>query len=204
MLPSTINTSSYVIEKYSRSNPSHVSAPTQSQGLTTASGQPEWEHFAHPNMSLTLDVKKSMDNTYESVRLRIIWYNMNKGRDGTLAEVIMVRTTKTHICAFLTQRALQEDLDLLSFSNLDCHGPPLKAVYRGPVVGIRYLSPLTVPAISPNVRMTWLDLIRHNDCMLRNTGSSPSLTAVFRSTSLTCRMLRSSSMPSGQCAHVRR
>lgn len=98
MLPSTINTGSYVIEKYSRSNPSHVSAPTQSQGFTT--GQPEWEHFAHPNMSLTLDVKKSMDNTYESVRLRIIWNNMNKGRDGTLGEAIMVRTTKPHICAF--------------------------------------------------------------------------------------------------------
>ena len=92
MLPSTINTGSYIIEKYSRSNPLHVSAPTQSQGLTT--GQPEWEHFAHPSMSLTLDVKKSMDNTYESVRLRIIWNNMNKGRDGTLGEVIMVRTTK--------------------------------------------------------------------------------------------------------------
>jgi hypothetical protein len=165
MLPSTINTGSYVIEKYSRSNPSHVSAPTQSQGLTT--GQPEWEHFAHPNMSLTLDVKKSMDNTYESVRLRIIWNNMNKGRDGTRGEVIMVRTTKAHICAFSTQRVLQEDLDLLSFSNLDsqghsAHGPPLKAVYRGPVVGIRYLSPLTVPATSPNVRMTWLDLSCRN------------------------------------------
>ena len=92
MLPSTINTGSYIIEKYSRSNPSHVSAPTQSQGLTTM--QSEWEHFAHPNMSLTLDVKKSMDNTYESVRLRIIWNNMNKGRDGTLGEAIMVRTTR--------------------------------------------------------------------------------------------------------------
>jgi hypothetical protein len=207
MLPSTINTGSYVIEKYSRSNPSNVSAPTQSQGLTT--GQSEWEHFAHPNMSLTLDVKKSMDNTYESVRLRIIWNNMNKGRDGTRGEVIMVRTSKAHICAFSTQRVLQEDLDLLSFSNLDsqghsAHGPPLKAVYRGPVVGIRYLSPLTVPATSPNVRMTWLDLSCHNCCILTNNGSSPSPTAVFRPTSLTCRMLRSSSMPSGQCAHVRR
>jgi hypothetical protein len=52
---------------------------------------------------------------------------------------------------------MQEDLDLLSFSNQDhsAHGPPLKAVYRVPVVGIRYLSPLTMPATSPNVRMTW-------------------------------------------------
>jgi hypothetical protein len=104
MLPSTINTGSYIIEKYSRSNPSHLSAQTQSQGLTT--GQQEWEHFAHPNMSLTLDVKKSMDNTYESVRLRIIWNNMNKGRDGTLGEAIMVRTTKAHICASLTQKSI--------------------------------------------------------------------------------------------------
>jgi hypothetical protein len=104
MLPSTINTGSYVIETYSRSNPSHVSAPTQSQGLTT--GQPEWEHFAHPNMSLTLDVKKSMGNTYESVRLRIIWNNMNKGRDGTLGEVIMVRTTKAHICIFFDSESI--------------------------------------------------------------------------------------------------
>jgi hypothetical protein len=87
MLPSTINTGSYVIEKYSRSNPSHASAPTQSQGLNT--GQPEWEHFAHPNMSLTLDVKRSMNSTYESVRLRIIWSNVNKGRDGTLGEAII-------------------------------------------------------------------------------------------------------------------
>ena len=92
MLSSTINTGSYVIEKYSRSNPSHVYAPTQSQGLSN--GQPEWEHFVHPNMSITLDVKKSTDNTYESVRLRIIWNNMNKGRDGTLGEAIMVRTTR--------------------------------------------------------------------------------------------------------------
>jgi hypothetical protein len=112
MLPSIINTGSYVIEKYSRSNPSHVSAPTQSQGLTT--GQPEWEHFAHPNMSLTLDVKKYTDNTYESVRLRIIWNNMNKGRDGTLGEAIMVRTTKVHICALLTKRALHYRKTLIS------------------------------------------------------------------------------------------
>lgn len=104
MLPSTINTGSYVIEKYSRCNPSHVSAPIQSQGLTT--GQPEWEHFAHPNMSLTLDVKKSLGNTYESVRLRIIWNNMNKGRDGKLGEVIMVRSTKAHICAFFDSKSI--------------------------------------------------------------------------------------------------
>ena len=53
----------------------------------------------------------------------------------------------------------QEDLDLLSFSGLDSQvhstqGPPLKAVYRGAAVGIRYQYPLTVPATSPAVRIT--------------------------------------------------
>ena len=98
MLPSTISTGSYIIEKYSRSHPSHISAQTQTQDLTA--GQPEWEHYAHPNMSLTLEVKKSMDNTLESVLLRIIWNNMNMRHDGTLAETILVRTKKVHICAF--------------------------------------------------------------------------------------------------------
>ena len=60
---------------------------------------------------------------------------------------------------FSTRERLQEDLDLLSFSGLDsqihsAQGPPLKAVYRGPVVGIRYQYPLTVPATSPSVRIT--------------------------------------------------
>ena len=63
---------------------------------------------------------------------------------------------------------LQEDLDLLSFSGLDSQvhsmqGPPLKAVYRGPVIGIRYQYPLTVPATSPTVSMTAIDLISRVD-----------------------------------------
>ncbi|KAF8482881.1 hypothetical protein DFH94DRAFT_384360 [Russula ochroleuca] len=134
MLRSTITTGSYILEKYSRSYPSNVSAQSQSQDLTA--GQPEWQHFANPVISLTLDVKKSMDNKFESVRLRILW-NMGMGHDGTPREITM------------------EDLDLLSFSGLDsqvhsAQGPPLKAVYRGPVVGIRYQYPLTVPATSPS------------------------------------------------------
>ncbi len=96
MLPYTTNTGSYIIEKYSRSYPS-LSAQTQSQDLTAR--QPEWEHFAHPNMSLTLDVKKSMDNTYESVRLRIIWDKMNMERGGTRGEIIMVGSKEAQIYA---------------------------------------------------------------------------------------------------------
>ncbi|KAH9986569.1 hypothetical protein BJV74DRAFT_844863 [Russula compacta] len=129
---STITTGSYILEKYSRSYPSHVSTQTKSQDLTA--GQPEWQHFANPVITLTLDVKKSMDNKFESVHLRILW-NMNMSHDGIERDITM------------------EDLDLLSFSGLDsqvhsAQGPPLKAVYRGPVVGVRYQYPLTVPATS--------------------------------------------------------
>lgn len=89
MLRSTITTGSYILEKYSRSYPSHVSTQTQSQDLTA--GQPEWQHFANPVITLTLDVKKSMDNNFESVRLRILW-NMNMSHDGMEREITMVRT----------------------------------------------------------------------------------------------------------------
>ena len=97
MLHSTITTGSYILEKYSRSYPSNVSAQSQSQDLTAA--QPEWQHFANPVISLTLDVKKSMDNKFESVRLRILW-DMGMGHDGTPREITMVRTKWLHICAF--------------------------------------------------------------------------------------------------------
>ncbi|KAI0305736.1 hypothetical protein B0F90DRAFT_1100153 [Multifurca ochricompacta] len=138
MLRSTVTTGSYILEKYSRSYPSPASAQTQSQDPTV--GQLEWQHFTNPVMALTLDVKKSMDNQFESVRLRISW-NMNMGHDRMKREIIM------------------EDLDLLSFSRIDSQihsgqGQPLKAVYRGAVVGIRYQYPLSVPATSPTVNFT--------------------------------------------------
>ncbi|KAH9957943.1 hypothetical protein BC827DRAFT_1261462 [Russula dissimulans] len=131
MLRSTITTGSYILEKYSRSYPSYVSAQTQS----STARQPEWQHFANPVITLILDVKKSLDNNFESVRLRILW-NMDMSQEGTQREITM------------------EDLDLLTFSGLDSQvhsgqGPPLKAVYHGLVVGIRYQYPLTAPATSP-------------------------------------------------------
>jgi hypothetical protein len=202
---STITTGSYILEKYSRSYPSHISAQTQSQNSTA--GQPEWQHFVNPVISLTLEVKRFMDNKFESVRLRILW-NLNMGHDGTPREITMVRTKIAAYMRLSLKQHRQEDLDLLSFSGLDtqvhsAQGPPLKAVYRGPVVGIRYQYPLIVPATSPSVRMTWVDLIFRDGCTLTN-GCSPSRTAVFRSTSRPRRMLPSSSTPSGRCAHVRR
>lgn len=59
----------------------------------------------------------------------------------------------------LTQTLSQEDVDLLSFSDLlanrtqlnrNAQGLPLKAVHRGPIVGIRYQHPIvSQPHISP-------------------------------------------------------
>ncbi len=48
--------------------------------------------------SPTLDVKKSMDNNFESVRLRIVW-NIDVGHDGTQREITMVRTENGRIYA---------------------------------------------------------------------------------------------------------
>lgn len=134
MLRSVVTTGSYSIDKYSRSYPSPL-LRTQSQDLGAA--QPEWQHFSNPVITLTLDVKKSMENNFESVRLRVLW-NMDMSHDGVEREVTM------------------EDLDLLSFSGTQIHsgqGPPLKAVYRGAVVGIRYQYPFSTPATSPAVRI---------------------------------------------------
>ncbi|KAI9442188.1 hypothetical protein H4582DRAFT_1809893 [Lactarius indigo] len=132
MLRSVITTGSYTIDKYSRSYPSPL-VRTQSQDLGAA--QPDWQHFSNPIITLTLDVKKSMDNNFESVRLRVLW-SMDMGHGAVEREVTM------------------EDLDLLSFSGTPSQihpgqGPPLKAVYRGAVVGIRYQYPFSGPATSP-------------------------------------------------------
>ncbi|KAH9083486.1 hypothetical protein EDB83DRAFT_20546 [Lactarius deliciosus] len=85
MLRSVVTTGSYAIDKYSRSYPSPL-VRTQSQDLGAA--QPEWQHFSNPVITLMLDVKKSMDNNFESVRLRVSW-NMDMGHDGVQREVTM-------------------------------------------------------------------------------------------------------------------
>ena len=105
MLHSTITTGSYILEKYSRSYPSHLSAQTQSQSHSQdlTPRQPEWQHFANPVISLTLDVKKSMDDSFESVRLRITW-NMGTEHDGSSREITMVRTEMAAYMRLLTHK----------------------------------------------------------------------------------------------------
>ena len=100
MLRSTITTGSYILEKYSRSYPSYVSAQTQSSTAL----QPEWQHFTNPVITLTLDVKKSLDNNFESVRLRILW-NMDMSQEGTQREITMVRTKMPACMRRSTRRA---------------------------------------------------------------------------------------------------
>lgn len=72
MASSTTATTSYVLNKYSRSYPK--SSPAISHGDL------EWQHFSNPVIRLVLDVKKSSDGTLESLRLRIMW-SMFSGPD---------------------------------------------------------------------------------------------------------------------------
>ncbi len=152
MLRSVVTTGSYTIEKYSRSYPSPL---VQTRSQDSGAAQPEWQHFSNPVITLTLEVKKSMDNNFESVCLRVLW-KMDMGHDGAEREITMVRVDGGAYI-HLSNLYCQEDLDLLSFSGTSSQvysgqGPPLKAVYRGAVVGIRYQYPLSAPANSPAVR----------------------------------------------------
>ncbi|KAG7087332.1 hypothetical protein E1B28_013307 [Marasmius oreades] len=120
---STTATSTYTLQKYSRSYPN----PSQSASN-------EWQHFTNPLIRLILDVQKSASDKLESVRLRIIWSIEGGTGPNSTNEVVF------------------EDLDLLSFSSIPLRnrsertqqpeGLPLKAVYRDTIVGIRYLHPL--------------------------------------------------------------
>ncbi|SJK97456.1 uncharacterized protein ARMOST_00708 [Armillaria ostoyae] len=118
MSTSTTATSTFTLQKYSRSYP-------------TSAGS-EWQHFTNPTIRLVLDARNASGGDLESVRLRIIWTMDNGDPMDTTAG----------------NQVLFEDLDLLSFSSLpfrqhqrQSQGLPLKAVYRGLVVGIRYLHP---------------------------------------------------------------
>ncbi|KAK0455035.1 hypothetical protein EV421DRAFT_1896925 [Armillaria borealis] len=118
MSTSTTATSTFTLQKYSRSYP-------------TSAGS-EWQHFTNPTIRLVLDAKNASGGDLESVRLRIIWTMDNGDPMDTTAG----------------NQVLFEDLDLLSFSSLpfrqhqrQSQGLPLKAVYRDLVVGIRYLHP---------------------------------------------------------------
>ncbi|KAJ6531243.1 hypothetical protein B0H19DRAFT_1082183 [Mycena capillaripes] len=109
---STTETTTYMLEKYSRAY-----FPKKD------SGGSEWQHFTNPILRLILDSKLSPERTDSSLRLRIIWTMNGGAASGGTQDVVL------------------EDLDLLAFSSLKdkSESSPLKGVYRDTTFGLRYL-----------------------------------------------------------------
>ncbi|TBU28544.1 hypothetical protein BD311DRAFT_694895 [Dichomitus squalens] len=121
MSMSTTSTTTFELLKYSRAY-SHSAQATQPTEL-------EWQHFVNPVIRLMLDTRKTTDGRLESYRIRIVW-TFSAGQDSMDVD----------------RREVDfEDLDLLSYSSLPARqaaqGIPLKAVYQGAVVGLRYQYP---------------------------------------------------------------
>ncbi|KAJ7766791.1 hypothetical protein B0H16DRAFT_1522503 [Mycena metata] len=110
MSSSTTETTTYILEKYSRAY-----SPKK------ASGSSEWQHFTNPVLRLILDTGKS--EFAPSMRLRIVW-TMNGG--GSAAQDVILEDLD--LIAF---SALKTD-------NTD-GSSPLKGVYRDTTFGLRYL-----------------------------------------------------------------
>lgn len=83
MSHSTTATSTYILQKYSKSYPQN---PGQPDGGDAGA---EWQHFTNPVIRLVLDIKKASSNELESVRVRILWA-MNNGNDQYPNEVVFV------------------------------------------------------------------------------------------------------------------
>ncbi len=132
MSHSTTATSTFNLQKYSRSYPN-------------VNGT-EWQHYANPTIQLTVDAKNASNGELESVRLRIVW-TMDNGDALSTNQIVFVGHI-TLLMPVLLNYSMQEDLELLAFASLpfrnpqkQSHGLPLKAVYRDTVVGMRYLHP---------------------------------------------------------------
>ncbi|KAI0762122.1 hypothetical protein BD413DRAFT_484914 [Trametes elegans] len=131
---STVTTATYELVKYSR-------AYNHTPGTLPEHPELQWQHFANPVIRMTMDSKKSTSGGLESYRLRIVW-NFNSelnSMDVDQREVVF------------------EDLDLVSYSSLPTtqapQGMPLKAVYQGSTVGLRYQHPrVTPPGAVPQYR----------------------------------------------------
>lgn len=96
MLHSTTSTSSFIVNKYSRSHPSPSanSSGSKEDGVTSSqNAEVEWQHFTNPTIRLVLDIKKASTDELESVRLRILWYMDSGGAAdfGKTEPVVFVR-----------------------------------------------------------------------------------------------------------------
>ncbi|KAI1798106.1 hypothetical protein LXA43DRAFT_9044 [Ganoderma leucocontextum] len=104
-------------------------------------GELEWQHFINPVIRLMLDTRKTSDGRLESYKIRIIW-TFSAGQDSMDVD---------------RREVTFEDLELMTYSGLPSQQPtqgiPLKAVYQGPVVGLRYQHPcLPPPGVTPQYR----------------------------------------------------
>ncbi|KAJ7940214.1 hypothetical protein B0H13DRAFT_2395509 [Mycena leptocephala] len=109
---STTETTTYVLEKYSR-------AYTPKK----ASGGSEWQHFTNPVLRLILDSKLSPEKANSSMRMRIVW-TMNGGT-GATQDVVL---EDLDLLAFSSLA-----------DNDKTESSPLKGVYRDTTFGLRYL-----------------------------------------------------------------
>ncbi|KAJ7256458.1 hypothetical protein B0H12DRAFT_1232793 [Mycena haematopus] len=109
----TTETTTYVLEKYSRAYTSKK-----------PSGSSEWQHFTNPVLRLILDSKLFPENTADSsLRMRIVW-TMDGNQDVVLEDLDLL--------AFSSLKDSSTGKDRSDNS-------PLKGVYRDTTFGLRYL-----------------------------------------------------------------
>ncbi|KAI0746064.1 hypothetical protein C8Q76DRAFT_705979 [Earliella scabrosa] len=122
----TTTTATYELLKYSR-------AYGQSNNPASSQAELEWQHFANPVIRLMLDTKKSPEGRLDSYRLRIVWTFSNGVNSMDVDE----------------RELVFEDLDLVLYSTMQSfqapQGMPIKAVYQGAIVGLRYQHPRVAP-----------------------------------------------------------
>jgi hypothetical protein len=94
---STTETTTYVLEKYSR-------AYTPKK----ASGGSEWQHFTNPVLRLILDSKLSPEKANSSMRMRIVW-TMNGGTGATQDVVLVCSLLPTFRWNSITGAVLPEN-----------------------------------------------------------------------------------------------
>ncbi|KAM5533911.1 hypothetical protein V8D89_012451 [Ganoderma adspersum] len=126
---STTATTTFELIKYSRAY-SH-----------SPQAELEWQHFVNPVIRLMLDTRKTSGGHLESYRIRINW-TFSTGQDAMEVD---------------RREMVFEDLELMNYSGLPSQQPtqgiPLKAVYQGSVVGLRYQHPCVPPAgVAPQYR----------------------------------------------------
>ncbi|KZV85890.1 hypothetical protein EXIGLDRAFT_775157 [Exidia glandulosa HHB12029] len=104
----------------------HTLAKFSSKQRKSDGSQADWVHWASPTLLISLAVSTALDGGVAAAQLAVVW-RRNQDSATNRGEITL------------------EELDLLSFSNIapsPLQLKPLRAVYSGTVVGIRYLHPL--------------------------------------------------------------